>query len=108
MADTAPSIDPRQWYITLLERFGYPTIVTFVLGYGVYAGLAEREQSIREEARDVFLAHRVAGMRFFQARAAMMRDMTNKYGNDIDWVEILAALLKVLLILVPLFTEEGT
>jgi hypothetical protein len=68
----------------------------------------EREQQIREEARDVFLAHRVAGMRFFQARAAMMRDMTAKYGNDIDWVEILAALLKVLLILVPLFTEEGT
>jgi len=48
MADTTQTSDARTWYLSVLERFGYPTFVTLVLGYGVYAGLAWTGSNVAE------------------------------------------------------------
>ena len=67
---------------------------------------AEQEQSIHDEARDLFLKYRASGLRFRKARAATVKDLTDKYGASPDWPAILAVLLRVLAILLPLFLSE--
>lgn len=55
----------------------------------------------------MFIANASAGIPPEECRANVIRHMTKTYGASVDWVAILDIVLKVLALLLPLFTEDS-
>jgi hypothetical protein len=71
MAEATPTQigDSRTWYLSVLERFGYPTFVTLVLGYAMYCGASWTGENV---AKPLVSGH----LRFMEEMTTLSRKQT--------------------------------